>query len=1483
MKVEKKLKKNSIDKFHSLNSNYVDKYTLLRLEALNNNNFSNIAESKRNIENKKVYGIHEEMKRLRLRLNKKKPKFKSPCKSCLPVVASKALLQTVENIKPSLHTDFSIIRFNNFVPGRIYKRSITIRNTGHRIVSFKIISSDNNSNDVFNFDYSPKGQLAPGMHTKLTVIFHCSSMEDVFQLLTIVEDGNYLTHLLIGAENQMPILRYVINSFDSIILRKKSSSIVKNLTNICVFECNSCLVGASKTIEISVCNLGRTSSFVCISEEFWYSNALEVPKPKDNCMKLKNFSIEPSVFSIKQKETKLLKVTFQPSSPSFHCVKFIIVADNSCAQEINVFGDGQLFDKNCILLTGLGLENITVNNMVKGIGRYILDIGEIGETTRCLYIRNTSGIKYPYRWVINHVVDRPWSKNAKVEFNVNPSTGTLDCFSEIKFTITCSVTSEIVNQQLVGKYHVILSLIIEHIPQVSLIYQDNMRNEDRESFIKYENVNVADLEVLCAYKGKEPICMEVYPRVVDLNSYKYKLGEGICVKETIIFKNKGTSPVNVSWLRYEEKNNQGNSYCDSTINFEVVPEFLVVYQQAKFDIRIDPKRTGHVRNVLKFNMTNRDSVDNIEVYVRGYIEPPGVIIEPTSLLLLENQSIGTLVTHNINLKSWMHDDRSINLNVYYFENNDRELHLVSHKSYFFELNPKVSNLESIIVMKENYETSVNTDASGISCELTEWTLGGCKTVYNQTIALVIAPNVRLNKQIVSIDQPLYKGIGYHLKGISLFNYSHSGQMYCWGTPLGPHANLVLCTPEPTNGVIQSHTCIEFELIITPKTNKSYNSFTIPCFIQNAIEPEKLMIEFWVKDFSAKISYIDIIGIQRIIHWCDQEKEWKTNKTIDNIDELENEAECITENYVMMSNNTMVYESENSFEAELEPEAPGLVKWCTHKLPGHDASMASIATKTSSIGKHQQLMKYPIAFKDVQCNVVNKQQLKICNTTDIFCQVYTSVKNFSLEALNNTKSTKSLENLKVQEFLKTSNSYCAVWIDISHSDLPSKKELTISVCTLATVWGQYEDEVLIELHLDDDVLPAVCIPIFILVVTYPIEFPLATPPGPTGNVNFSLYSMESNVQLAIRNKCDIPIQISWLLFNKDHKNMPFSVLLDMLTPNLSEPWSFRIAPYYGSNEPQYFKVDPKILSIKPRENKFVTFSLDRSKELLVKRNEKNITFGKAIGIVTSLNPPEKNCTRVDGFNMLPLTVDIRSETRHSLLPNFLIRDQNNIFQISAVEIYSHQKAHHKITRHIALLNILQYPSAIVFEIDAPFFIKSIRTLRCGTKPGDTEIRIFYEDLINIELEVVISIMNLNTPKMPIQGISRKLVLSSKLYAKCSESIYNPRVVTSFELHIHYPVLKLSVKNINFDKVAIRETKSIDVKLSSYSGTETFLAYSKCETFTILPTEGVVPFNRVANLTITFTPRDDIQYSSTIVILTRIPLDLISLDVSGTGIK
>jgi len=66
-------------------------------------------------------------------------------------------------------------------------------------------------------------------------------------------------------------------------------------------------------------------------------------------------------------------------------------------------------------------------------------------------------------------------------------------------------------------------------------------------------------------------------------------------------------------------------------------------------------------------------------------------------------------------------------------------------------------------------------------------------------------------------------------------------------------------------------------------------------------------------------------------------------------------------------------------------------------------------------------------------------------------------------------------------------------------------------------------------------------------------------------------MDADYRLQILNNSEIPVQVSWRMYNKSDKNRPFGVVFDTLTPDFPNIWSLRINNFHGLDKPQYFKV------------------------------------------------------------------------------------------------------------------------------------------------------------------------------------------------------------------------------------------------------------------------------------------------------------------------
>ncbi|KAL5241986.1 hypothetical protein ACI65C_009396 [Semiaphis heraclei] len=219
---------------------------------------------------KKVYGIHSEMRRLRLGLNKERRMLNS--QYCQPKIVRKLPILN-KSVKSELFVNTNIVKFNRFVLGGIYKKTVIITNLGDKMMPFKLLTSNLS---LFQYDYKPRCPLAPGMNAKLTITFKCTSMEDKYELITLMTIENKQINILVGAENVSPILHYTLECYDDMKPKYCKKLAFHKPSNVCLFECNACLVGARKTTIVKIKNVGRSSKFILVPEDVWYTKPVEV-------------------------------------------------------------------------------------------------------------------------------------------------------------------------------------------------------------------------------------------------------------------------------------------------------------------------------------------------------------------------------------------------------------------------------------------------------------------------------------------------------------------------------------------------------------------------------------------------------------------------------------------------------------------------------------------------------------------------------------------------------------------------------------------------------------------------------------------------------------------------------------------------------------------------------------------------------------------------------------------------------------------------------------------------------------------------------------------------------------------------------------------------------------------------------------------------------------------------------------------------------
>ncbi|XP_027850429.2 uncharacterized protein LOC114129790 [Aphis gossypii] len=1020
------------------------------------------------------------------------------------------------------------------------------------------------------------------------------------------------------------------------------------------------------------------------------------------------------------------------------------------------------------------------------------------------------------------------------------------------FRVECGVSNEIVNEQLTGKYSVTATMMIDDIPKES-IGDQNIYFEEQEDNPELLSIEMAQIEVISHYSGKERISLYTDRIIVDLNWHQ--LSTDLCIKESVNFFNNGSYPVHVSWIPSTD---------NAHASIEVEPKSFEVTDRAKISVHVEPLCPGPFREMLRFVTKNRDcDTGETIIYVRGTVEQiPNVRVRP-AIAPLDNICAGTLESYNVEFNVISHGPFSVERYLYEFDT----IGTLSLRGDVKSFGPYGN--ENMMYSTLNFKTPIETEATGISCQLAKWSFAGSKTVHTQSVTYATLPDVRLNVNTISIAESLYRGIPHTHKGIQLLNNAHCDFVYSWGNPMGSDTDKIDCMFKPSSGTVNGDSNIEFDFIVTPKKSGHLSKCYIPCFVQcNALAPQQISLECWINEFSATVTYVNVCGTQYSITWQDNKKQWIVNTEQMEIDLLESES-----NQTSITKYLNNSEMENVEEYEIEPEDQEPTKWRFGEWPRRDTPLCS-----PLVEQFQRELDYyhPVmAFKDIECNTAMEQSITIQNTTKIPCQVKTKVRYYDYSTPGR------IENTYEDSMGIASKKCCSIWIERDDNILNGQDEFKVSIWVLATTWGRYEDVVTIELHVGLDILPVIHIPLIINAITFPIEFPLAKDVHkPT--INFSLYSMESENRLQILNNSEISVKISWRMYNKSKENKPFGVLIDTLTPDHPDHWSFRITNYDGLENPRYFKIEPIILILEPKTLGYVTFSLDRTKEISINHDENYIVNGKAVGIVTALEPAGEYCIRKDGFKMKPAIVKLYSETRHSIQPNLVIRELNNIFQVSASQIFNSQSQCYTETRLFSMCNHLRYPGNISFEINSPFIIKSLRSLRCGIRSGKANIYLFHQDLVEIELQLRIDIKQVYIPKMPTNLLPRKYERMGYLSAVYENSYFKPKMVATFKMHIDFPILKLSTDYINFGQVVVEETKSINVMLSSYSGPERFVTRSVDKVFTISPPDGVVS-NKPIPLVISFKPKADEKYLKKIEILTTIPTDVIFLEVSGLGIK
>ncbi|XP_015116614.1 deleted in lung and esophageal cancer protein 1-like [Diachasma alloeum] len=255
------------------------------------------------------------------------------------------------------------IEFHNFQLGREYKKIILIRNVSDvTIAKYQLARRFDASKLrlIWRTRSGDRVDLAPGMSTTLTLVFKAMSPEDYSEKIVINVEGGLPVVIDVLAHRDPPVFigeNYprdssssptLINAKDDLILnqsnfpRSPKRGSLTCLTSDGELECNECLVGDEKTIEVKLTNLGSSGRFFLVSEANWHSKNITDLTDTSKLITT-SFTLWPAYFYVRQNQSMILRIFFTPNVDGLHVEKVFVVCDNYSLQSFELLGDGVMF------------------------------------------------------------------------------------------------------------------------------------------------------------------------------------------------------------------------------------------------------------------------------------------------------------------------------------------------------------------------------------------------------------------------------------------------------------------------------------------------------------------------------------------------------------------------------------------------------------------------------------------------------------------------------------------------------------------------------------------------------------------------------------------------------------------------------------------------------------------------------------------------------------------------------------------------------------------------------------------------------------------------------------------------------------------------------------------------------------------------------------------------------------------------------------
>ncbi|XP_070585983.1 deleted in lung and esophageal cancer protein 1 [Erythrolamprus reginae] len=1353
--------------------------------------------------------------------------------------------------------------FAEYEVGQVYEMTIELQNMTSTSQSVRIIPPATSAFSVVTGRFPGEGGLvAPGMSCFYIIQFIPEYLAD------------YDDYLLVESQAAYPLL---------VPLQGRRPPPILTLPQI--LDCGACLVGGVKFVEFECKNEGLSVGKFCIMpKEMW-------PPPNFRSVATLGyveqypFGICPAVFELAPGQSIPIEVVFMPISAEILTVTYITVCDNCHINEITVTGVGELIALEFLSVSG-GESVPLPGELVDLTSQHIVRFKPLNPhavADKTLILRNITHIELPFFWQIVKPNLHPLTLDGKMEdenlkynldtetaFSVIPNSGTLQPHSDHTFTLSFS-------PQELQNYHSVLQIVLEDIPASHCLQNsDCYENGERRK----EDVIVLEIDI----KGStEPFQILLEPSAIIIPGENYI---GVNIRRIFQMLNNSTSAVTFRWGKIFD--------CD-IVEVEPSTGKLGAGRSRMFEFVITGGKPGRSCHKLECEITH--SQEPIFLYIEADFKGPVFSIDVTSidmgLIKLGEKVTCALEIENLSQLpgKWKIQEKSTCITE-----RGEEASAFKIQPSSGELCPLGKCRVSVLFtsyMCQNLQTTLELDVeNGVGS-------------YIPVSVEVQVPQVCL----LPSDLHFELSIGIAAEATAhLFNQTMLPTPFKWGELLGDQASLCALSISPEKGVLGPNEKRELRVVMTYNMKDKLKDLVLCCSIEDMSEPLFLSISGEVKGLC--LSYLIPV---------DSDEEQNVTDDSDDLKLIfgsEVDLKSVIKRRVIITNHS---ETVAAFTIEVD-------YFSTPQQPSEDQKGDMIVEKTKRVTR-QLAKRKESAFRAAMLSQGKGVAFHVYPTEGILKAFQELI--VEITAYNNMWGHyKDVLICKMGELeprlipIEMTVKGCPIFLQMTGPNHPIAIPTirfgahisggdTVSRCMrlhnptpfdIRMDWESYNQD------KDDDKL-------IDLLVFYGPQFPIKDADGNEINVLWESDTSSKNVSFAsnsvwLRNRENASLET---LFEDDEGSS---------VESLWEPVTFKpivsvvLRPHEGVPSDYPFCITPKqtVIPAGGAISIHISFTPLMLPEIIHKFECEGFALGfMSLDSENIWNIPGK-VTREDGHSLTPLRIDLQAFVKPALLTVETDHEKGLVFRVAASSLIPGCFAKDVLTQAATTLNVkltnnTETPLAFNLILSTPFTIssvdpaKSLKTSQSEREEGGPHLLLYTLENMLVKVSFITTLELLTYQHLPedhqpsglqvIQHDSGDKILEFKqdLIIEYSNKATQVLPLTAY---LSLPVLELSCEMIDFKTCLVNQTRSEEALLVNRSGCRSYWAvylpederHKDPEVFSISPISGILGARKGSTATKTqlvvrFTPRDNMDYETTVTVVGMLGEKPCLLLVKGSG--